>query len=60
MFTVSRDLAKPASSAMKPACMKKTRNAVTSTHTVLIGLTKSFALWATCATGLAPAGVSRK
>ena len=28
---------------MNPACMKNTRNAVTSTHTVLIGLTKSLA-----------------
>ena len=36
---------------MKPACMKNTRNAVTSTHTVLIGLTKSFAWWATWPNG---------
>ena len=54
-FTVSRDRAKPASSAMNPACMKKTRNAVTSTQTVLTGFTRSFA-W--CVTSCADAGVS--
>ena len=43
MLTVSLDRAKPASSAMNPACMKKTRKAVTSTHTVLSGLMMSFA-----------------
>ena len=43
-LTVSRERAKPASRPMKPACMKKTRNAVTSTQTVLIGLTRSLAL----------------
>src|SRR3954452_24878085 len=43
MLTVSRDRAKPASRPMKPACMKNTRNAVTNTHTVLMGLTKSLA-----------------
>jgi len=31
---------------MNPACMKNTRNAVTNTQTVLMGLTKSLA---TCA-----------
>src|ERR1700761_3192397 len=36
---VSRSRAKPASRNMKPACMKNTRNAVTSTHIVLIALT---------------------
>ena len=41
MFTVSRDRANPASSIMKPACMKNTRKAVTSTHTVFSGLTMS-------------------
>ena len=50
----------PASRAMKPACMKNTRNAVTSTHTVLIGDTKSFALWATSCKGAAPAGLSSR
>src|SRR5580692_8895776 len=35
---VSRSRAKPASRNMKPACMKNTRNAVTSTHMVLMGL----------------------
>src|SRR2546421_12635846 len=38
-LTVSRVRAKPASRNMKPACMKNTRNAVTNTHIVLIGLT---------------------
>src|ERR1700722_8138869 len=38
-FTDSLVRAKPASRNMKPACMKNTRNAVTSTHIVLIGLT---------------------
>ena len=47
MLTDSRERAKPASRAMKPACMKKTRKAVTSTHTVLMGLTKSLAWCAT-------------
>src|SRR5579864_8349546 len=42
-FTVSRERANPASSPMKPACMKKTRKAVTSTQTVLTGFTKSLA-----------------
>ena len=40
---------------MKPACMKNTRNAVTSTQTVLTGFTSSFA-W--CVTSCADAGVS--
>src|SRR5579872_5570844 len=35
---VSRSRAKPASRNIKPACMKNTRNAVTNTHMVLIGL----------------------
>ena len=48
MLTVSRDRAKPASRAMNPACMKNTRNAVTSTHTVLIGLMMSAAFVAAC------------
>src|SRR5215831_3564752 len=38
-FTVSRVRAKPASRNMNPACMKKTRKAVTQTHIVLMGLT---------------------
>src|SRR5579864_7005557 len=38
-LTVSRVRANPASSIMKPACMKNTRNAVTRTQTVLIGFT---------------------
>ena len=38
-FTVSRVRANPASRNMNPACMKNTRNAVTSTHMVLIGFT---------------------
>src|SRR4029077_14929276 len=33
--------ANPASSIMKPACMKNTRNAVTSTHMVLVAFTMS-------------------
>src|SRR5438093_711428 len=40
-LTVSRSRAKPASRNMKPACMKNTRNAVTSTHTVFNGLMMS-------------------
>ena len=40
---VSRVLANPPSSIMNPACMKKTRNAVTQTHIVLMGLTTSSA-----------------
>ncbi len=42
-FTVSRERANPASSAMNPACMKNTRNAVTRTQTVLTGFTRSLA-----------------
>src|SRR5215831_18730168 len=38
-LTVSRVRANPASRNMKPACMKNTRNAVTSTHIVFIGFT---------------------
>src|ERR1700677_385728 len=38
-FTDSRVRANPASRNMKPACMKNTRNAVTSTHMVLMGFT---------------------
>ena len=38
---VSRVLANPPSSIMNPACMKKTRKAVTQTHAVLSGLTMS-------------------
>src|SRR6476660_9240343 len=40
-LTTSRVRAKPASSIMKPACMKNTRNAVTSTQAVLVALTTS-------------------
>ena len=40
MLTTSRVRAKPASSIMKPACMKNTRNAATSTHAVLVPLTR--------------------
>jgi hypothetical protein len=39
MFTVSLERATPASRAMKPACMKKTRNAPSRTHNGVIGLT---------------------
>src|SRR5256885_3389839 len=46
-LTVSRDRAKPASRPMTPACMKKTRKAVTSTQTVFSGLTMSSAFVAT-------------
>jgi hypothetical protein len=59
MFTVSLDLANPTSSAMKPACMKKTRKAVTSTHMVFVGLMRSSAAGASWR-GAAPAGVPRK
>ena len=48
-LTVSLERAKPASRAMNPACMKKTRKAVTSTHTVFSGLMMSFAWWVTSA-----------
>src|SRR5207248_309845 len=58
-FTVSRERANPASRPMNPACMKNTRNAVTSTQTVLIGLTKSFALWAIGAALCAHAALSK-
>ena len=44
MLEVSRVRAKPASSIMKPACMKKTRNAVTNTQMVFTGLTMSDAV----------------
>ena len=40
-LTVSRERQKPASSIVKPTCMPNTRNAATSVHTVLIGLTMS-------------------
>ena len=43
MFETSRVRPKPASNIMKPACMKNTRNAATSTHIVLMGLTMSSA-----------------
>ena len=57
---VSRVRANPASRNMKPACMKNTRNAVTSTHVVLMALKVSVwvgppAAW----TVAAPRGVSR-
>src|SRR5437588_3527069 len=58
-FTGSRDRAKPASRAMNPACMKNTRNAVTSTQTVFRGLTTSPACTATSCMGDAPAAVSK-
>jgi hypothetical protein len=48
MFTVSRDRAKPASRAMNPACMKKTRNAAIKTHIVLMGLMTSGRWTTTC------------
>ena len=38
MLTTSRVRAKPASSIMKPACMKNTRKAATSTHAVFVPL----------------------
>src|SRR3954471_5211534 len=59
MLTDSRDRAKPASSAMKPACMKNTRNAVTSTHIVLMGLMKSSDL-VRASVGDAPAADSNR
>ena len=40
-FETSRVLANPASKNMNPACMKNTRNAVTSVHVVFSGLTMS-------------------
>src|SRR5689334_16761991 len=43
-FDVSRVRANPPSRNMNPACMKNTKNAVTRTQTVLIGLTTSSAL----------------
>ena len=43
-FTVSRERQKPASSIVKPTCMPNTRNAATSVHAVLTGLTMSAAL----------------
>ena len=46
-FTVSRERAKPASRAMNPACMKKTRKAVTRTQMVFTGFTSSLAVWTT-------------
>jgi hypothetical protein len=39
MFDTSRVLANPPSSIMNPACMKNTRNAVTSTHDVFTAST---------------------
>jgi len=38
MLTVSRVRAKPASSIMKPACMKNTRKAAITVHIVFMGL----------------------
>ena len=52
-LTDSFDRAKPASSAMNPACMKNTRNAATRTHTVFSGLMMSTAFVAAC-DGAAP------
>src|SRR4029078_4051028 len=43
MLTVSRVRENPASSIMKPACMKNTRKAAISVHIVLIGLIRSVA-----------------
>ena len=57
-FDTSRVLANPASKNMNPACMKNTRNAVTNTQTVLIGLTKSLA-WCCTAPVAAPAAESK-
>ena len=61
MLTTSRVRAKPASSIMKPACMKNTRKAATSTHTVLSGLTMSsaFSVGASCPSIGAPALVEK-
>ena len=44
-----------ASSAMKPACMKNTRNAATSTHMVLIGLIEVVGRVRRAGLGAAPA-----
>src|SRR6478735_106911 len=58
MLETSRVRPNPASSIMKPACMKKTRNAATSTHTVLRGLMMSSAfVAAVCVSIAAPAFV---
>ena len=46
MFETSRVRAKPASSIMKPACMKNTRNAATSVHIVFVALMTSVTLGA--------------
>ena len=43
-LTVSRERQKPASSIVKPTCMPNTRNAATSVHAVLTGLTMSLPL----------------
>ena len=57
---VSRVLANPPSNIMNPACMKKTRNAVTQTHIVLMGLTTSSAFSAAaCGRPAAPAWVPK-
>ena len=59
MLTVSRVRANPASSIMKPACMKNTRKAVTSTQMVLMGLTMS-SIGGAVAASWAPATECRK
>src|SRR5215467_8163722 len=43
MLIDSRDRANPASSITKPTCMQNTRNAASSTHTVLSALTSALA-----------------
>ncbi len=58
-FTGSLDRANPASRAMKPACMKNTRNAVTSTHVVFTALTTESVETAASCNGVAPAAVSK-
>src|SRR3954467_3849471 len=40
-LTVSRERQKPASSMVNPTCIPNTRNAATSVHIVLMGLTMS-------------------
>src|SRR5258708_37360735 len=57
MLTDSRERAKPASSSTKPTCMQNTRNAATSTHTVLIALIAAKGSRAGAAAGAA-AGVA--
>src|SRR4051812_13746530 len=54
MLIDSRDRANPASSITKPTCIQNTRNAATSTHTVLMALISgdaAAAVWAWSAGG---------